>query len=140
MQEVVTNQTSGKMATNYRALHKKAHQAGLSAAREKAKNVRPMVVQQHTNPLNDNSTVTKEWVVPGGPCGFAWVGVDGRSGFARWAKKELGARKDHYRGGVSFFVHEFGQSFALKDAYARAYANVLREMGVKGVRVGSRLD
>ena len=114
-----------------------AHQAGLAAG--KTAGCTPMIVSQHENMADDNSAVVKEWLVMDGPCGFAWVTVTpGTCSFARWAVKEQGWRKDYY-GGVSLYVHEFGQSMQRKIEYAHAYAKVLHSHGV-GVRCNSRMD
>ena len=99
----------------------------------------PMIVTQHANPLDDSSAVQKQWFVPSGVCGFAWVVIyPGNSPAANFAKKHLGGRK-HYRGGVSIWVSEFGQSIELKEAYATAYANVLHNSGINAYS-DSRLD
>lgn len=74
-----------------------------------------------------------------GPCGFAWVTIrPGNSSFAIWAKKHVGARKAYY-GGVEIWCPLPGQGVTRKDAYCNAYAEVLRESGVRAY-AGSRLD
>ncbi len=46
-------------------------------------NPRPMVVQQHANPMDNGSPVVARWDVAQGVCGFAWVVVrPGNSSFA----------------------------------------------------------
>jgi hypothetical protein len=118
-------------------LHAKACEAGHAAA--EACKPTPMVVQQHANMLDDSSPVTQSWVVEGGPCGFAWVVIrPGNCSFARWAKKHARADK-HYYGGVSIWCPLGTQSMAIKEAYCRAYATVLREAGIDAY-AGSRLD
>jgi hypothetical protein len=91
----------------------------------------PMLVRQHSNMLDDNSPVVKEYApVMGGVCGFAWVNIKpGTSRFARWLKKSGLARTDNYDGGVTMFIHEYGQSYELKQAHAHGMANYLREQG-----------
>lgn len=100
----------------------------------------PMIVEQHTNMMDDSSPVEKSWFIPEGPCGFAWVVVKpGNSSFALWCKKHQRA-SPHYYGGMNVkWVHEYGQSVQLKEAYARAFAGVLVEAGIKAY-AGSRLD
>lgn len=119
------------------ALFAKARAAGLAAG--EAMTPTPMVVRQHASPLDDASPVTKSWFVSEGPCGFAWITLrPGTSPAARFAKKALGARKG-YHGGMEIWVGEFGQSIARKEAFARAFADVLTEAGFTAY-AGSRMD
>lgn len=118
-------------------LYNQAHLAGQLAAQ--ACVPRPMVVQQHANPGDDGSRVVKEWDVPDGVCGFAWVVVNpGNSSFALWLKKHKGAHR-HYYGGVAVSVRDYGQSLERKSAYADAFATVLQGAGIKA-RADSRMD
>lgn len=122
---------------NFAALHARAHQAGDAAAQ--AAVPAPMVVSQHASPLNDASPVTQAWFVSEGVCGFAWITIrPGNSPFANWAKKHAGACKAYY-GGVEIWVGGYGQSMQRKEAYAYAYAEVIREAGIKAY-AGSRMD
>ena len=74
-----------------------------------------------------------------GSCGFAWVTIpDGRSSFARYAKKELGASK-HWHKGVYFWMNFPTQTETTKYRQAQAFAKVLQEAGVD-CHVGSRAD
>jgi hypothetical protein len=99
----------------------------------------PMVVSQHANPLDDNSPPVKSWFVSEGACGFAWVTIfPGTSAAARYAKKHLGW-KPAYGGGTQYWVSAGGQSIARKEAFAHAFATVLRDGGVTAY-AGSRLD
>lgn len=100
----------------------------------------PMIVSEHVNPLNDNSPVKKSWHVPSGVCGFAWVSIrPGNSPFANWLKSLNLAKKDSYEGGVKIWIHNYGQSLERKEAYAHAFAEVLRDGGIKAYS-GSRMD
>lgn len=99
---------------------------------------RPMVVRQHTNPLYDGSAVTKEWFVADGVCGFAWVVFKGNSAFGRWAKANKRVGK-HYPTGLSYWVGDYGQSMAKKEAYARAFARSLNDAGIDAY-ADSRID
>lgn len=68
---------------------------------------------------------------PGGVCGFAWVHIpDGRSSCAHWLTKTNRGSKGYPRG-VDIWVSYFGQSLERKEAYARAFAQVLRNYGIK---------
>lgn len=120
------------------ALHAKAHAAGRAAG--EAATPTPMVVVQRENPLDDTSPVVKTYApVADGLCGFAWIRIrPGNSSYARWAKKTLGAHSGYY-GGTEIWVDGFGQSVARKEAYARAYAEVLQAAGISAYP-DSRLD
>jgi len=100
----------------------------------------PMVVQQHENVFDDNSAVTKQWHVPSGVCGFAWVTVrPGNCAFANWLKKNGYGRTDSYAGGVCIWVSLYGQSYEKKVAHADAMAASLCKAGIKAC-ADSRLD
>ena len=108
----------------FRILADKAYEAGIKAGQDAVPT--PMYIKGY-EPIVD------------GMCGFAWVTVHpGNCSFAIWAKKNAGYAKA-YRGGVQYWVHEFNQSVARKEAFARAYADVLRTAGIEAV-AGSRLD
>lgn len=104
----------------------------------------PMVVQGHSNCLDDSSPVVYQEVVSGGVCGFASVIISpGTSGFARYITKLGIAGKDYY-GGTRIGIREGGQSLERKEAYANAFSDVLcqyqEDLGIKYCRVDSRLD
>lgn len=104
---------------------------------------RPMVVQGYG-------------AVEGGACGFAWVSMPGNTALGRAimkeARREAKQRFDSlgdpsymgwskgYPKGLSMWVSGYGQSMARKEAYARAYAEVLRNAGHERVYAGSRMD
>lgn len=118
-------------------LFKKADAAGRTAATTVVPT--PMTVVRHANVLDDASPVAQRWVVPDGVCGFAWVTIrPGTSAAARYAKAALGARKG-YHGGMEIWVSDYSQSMTRKEAYARAFANVLTAAGVTAY-AGSRMD
>jgi hypothetical protein len=100
---------------------------------------RPMVVSQHSNPLDDNSTIQEQWIVNSGVCGFAWVIVKpGTSSFARWLVKQgLGGK--HYYGGVRIWIGDYRQSYEKKVAHAGAMAKHLQNVGIRAYS-DSRLD
>lgn len=107
-----------------KALYEKAHAAGAAAA-EKCVPV-PMVVSGGYAPVMD------------GVCGFAWVKLPGVGSFAKWMKASGLARKA-YGPGLEMWVSAYNQSMAKKEAYAYAFARVLREAGV-AAHAGSRMD
>ena len=126
-----------KHDAQFEALFAQAHTAGIAAG--KAAVPQAMIVSEHENPLDDNSAVRKQWYVDDGVCGFAWVVIrPGTSSFARWLVKRKLAGK-HYRGGISVWVSQFGQSMTRKQAYASAFAKVLTDAGVKAYS-DSRMD
>jgi len=121
-----------------------AHAAGMAAGN--AVRPTPMVVcngdvRINGAPLDPYKPATDIVdVVADGACGFAWVVVrPGSCSFARWAVKEREGRKE-YGGGVRVrWVGEFNQSLERKDAYAKAFADVLRAAGINAY-AHSRMD
>lgn len=66
-----------------------------------------------------------------GICGTAYVLIrPGTSPMARFVKKHRGGWKGHY-GGTQFTVRGYGQSYERSMAYARAYAGVLADAGLR---------
>lgn len=133
-------------------IHQEAFDAGIAAMNE-AK-VIPMIVEQHTNMVDDNSPVAKQWVVDGGVCGFAWIQFKAnttpnrkflaglkRAGLAGEDKLENKNVKwgKSYQGGYQYWVSVGGQSMQKKEAFAHAFAEVLQKHGLT-VYVGSRMD
>jgi len=120
------------------ALWQRALAAGNAAAA--AAVPEPMYVVERANPLDDNSPIVKRYPpVMDGVCGFAWVLVQpATSAFARWMRRTKGTRKSYY-GGEQYWVSEFGQSLTRKEAFARAFAAVLSEAGIKAYGQ-SRMD
>lgn len=140
------------------ALVKAAHVAG-EAAGTAAKPV-PMVVQERANPAADlfgiDSPVVKEYHVADGVCGFAWIslhakGTEGKR-FVNWLTgHQKPARPDlaptvtahkKYTGGHDIWVSGYDQSMQRKEAYAQAFANVIRAANIEGLAVyaQSRMD
>lgn len=118
-------------------LYMAASEAGDKAAKECMPT--PMIVQQTVNMLDDTSPVVKQYHVPEGMCGFAWVNVrPGNCAFANWLKKK-GLASKAYRGGVEIWISAYGQSYERKQACAYAMADVFEAAGIKAYG-GSRLD
>jgi hypothetical protein len=105
----------------------KAYKAGIEAG----KNARPipMYVIDQGIPIDR---------IDDGACGFAWIAFPGNTSFGKWAKKQ-GLARSHYPSGLCVWVSEFGQSVDRKEAFAGAYAKVLKENGIDAY-AGSRLD
>jgi len=98
----------------------------------------PMVVQQHTNMLDDSSPVEKQWFVSGGVCGFAWVNIKPATAkFSRWlTQHDSNVKPDSYYGGLTYWVYQGGQSMELKSAFAGAMARCLNHYSKQlGIRV-----
>jgi len=141
---------NGNRSQLARQIYREALEAGERAMKE-AKPT-PMIVSEADGLSDRPKAGGKSWYVPSGVCGFAWVKIRGNSWFIRALKKlglaeadrnnwESRARffKDGYSGGYSFSVREGGQSMELKEAYARAFANVLESYGVYAY-ASSRMD
>lgn len=120
-------------------IHLLAHKAGQLAA-EKTKPT-PMVVGEETSLFSNKIDYSKPtYYVADGPCGFAWVNIKpAHSKFAKYLRENDLAHKNHYYGGICLWVSQYGQSMQLKEAYAYAYARVLREHGISAY-AGSRMD
>lgn len=75
-----------------------------------------------------------------GVCGFAWVEVrPTRSPFAKWLRDNDKGRYDSYKRCVTVWVGGASQSMERKEAYAEAFARVLRSHGISASDC-SRLD
>ena len=111
----------------YQEIIDKAYKAGIEAG----KNARPipMYVIDQGIPIDR---------IDDGACGFAWIAFPGNTSFGKWAKKQ-GLARSHYPSGLCVWVSEFGQSVDRKDAFAGAYARVLKDSGIDAY-AGSRLD
>ena len=129
----------------FTAVCKKADAAG-KAAVEKLQVV-PMIVGQETSLFSNKIDYSKQiYFVEDGVCGFAWVDVyPTHKGHTRLGKEErkileaAGFRKNDYMKTYRLWISMYNQSMQKKEAYASAYAKVLRENGIKAYS-GSRLD
>lgn len=127
------------------AICEKADLAGNEAV--ETLQVVPMIVGQETGFLSGKIDYSKPtYYVEDGVCGFAWVDVyPANKGNTRLGKAErkaleaIGFKKDVYGKKYYKWVSQFNQSMQKKEAYARAFAKVLRENGLKAYE-GSRLD
>lgn len=120
-------------------LYARAHEAGMAAL--EAARPTPMYVVQRANPFDDSSPIVRRYApVEGGTCGFASVVVHpGNGSFAR-RMRAAGRGSAEYGGGYMVkWVREGGQSLTRKEAYAQAFAEVLREAGVRAF-AQSRMD
>lgn len=122
--------------SKFDAIIKEAEAAGLKAG--SAFVPTPMIVGQAVDLFSNKMVPGTEEFVSDGVCGFAWVHFKGNTAFGRYMKK-IGKADNDYPTGLSVWVHQFGQSMQKKEAYARAYAEVLRKYGIEAY-ANSRLD
>ncbi len=112
----------------FQALFDKADEAGRAAAQACVPT--PMTVV-------DGS---QSWTVSDGLCGFAWIVISpGNCRFANWLKKNNLGKYGEYERGVVIWVSDYNQSIAKKEAYAWAFADVIRNAGIR-CSACSRLD
>lgn len=112
------------------AIYALADKAGKQAASE-CKPV-PMAVTTESGRLLE--------VVAGGCCGFAWVKIRPAMGeFVAYCKRKKIGGTDEYSGGYNIWTDAYGQSMALKEAYAAGFANELRNHGINAY-MQSRID
>ena len=117
----------------FKQLHEQAHEAGMKAGSE----ITPhFMVVSESDLLG--KPIGKAWFVPEGACGFAWVAFKGNTAWGKWAKAQ-GIASNGYPKGLQIWVHQFNQSIDRKEAYAQAYAQVLKMAGIEAY-AGSRLD
>lgn len=123
---------------DWKSIFAEAHLTGITAA-ENA--YLPMYhLLERENPLDDSSPIKTYHGTMQGSCGFAWIIIKpANSEAGKFAKEKYGAKKDDYDGGVRIWIHDFGQSYEQKAAYAAAFAKTLKEYGVKAY-ANSRLD
>lgn len=119
-------------------IYKEADAAGHAAG--EAAVPTPMIVGTPTTPLgNDIDYTKKTYFVEGGVCGFAWVNISpARGAFVNYLKSIDAGYKSYY-GGYDVSVRGFGQSMTRKEAYAQAFAEVLRSYGINAY-AQSRMD
>ena len=128
------------MKLNYEKILAEAHEAGMAAG--SAKVATPMTLVE--SDLFDNP-IGKTYYVPEGPCGFAWVVTHehGNGKFVKYLKSisdGMSVGSKYYYGGYYVkWVRDFGQSIEKKEAYADAYAAILKDHGIRAYS-GSRLD
>lgn len=114
--------------TTEQTIYEQAHAAGCQAVERVT--VNPMIVQERANPLDDQSAITRSYLVNDGVCGFASVLIrPANSKFAKYLVSLNLARKS-YLGGVAMSVHYFNQSLTKKEAYGEAFAKVLASNGI----------
>lgn len=121
---------------DFHAIYREAVEAGLAAGNACVPT--PMVVGTAIGFSNQIDRTQPTYLVEDGACGFAWVKFKGGTRWANWAKKNAGARSS-YPSGFQISVRDYNQSVARKEAYATAFAAVLRKHGIDA-HADSRLD
>lgn len=123
----------------FEVLYDKANEAGKAAATGMTPDT--MIVGTPTTPFGNTIDPAKTvYVVPEGPCGFAWITIHpGGCSFAKWLKKVGKTRGRAYGGGCQIWVSAYGQSAQRKEAYAGAFARVISAAGITAY-AGGRLD
>ena len=123
--------------TDYAAIYAEAATAAKAAAN--AKVPVPMLVGTAKSLFDDTIDETQTiYYVSQGVCGFASIRFKGNTGFGKWAKS-VGHAKPGYPNGLAIYVHEGGQSYEIKVAYADAFVAVLNAHGIDSW-TESRLD
>lgn len=124
------------MSAIFKSLYAQADAAGRKAVADLK--VTPMVLQE-VDIFDKPYAGSKTYFVEDGACGFAWVTIrPANCAFAKWLRlKNLGDKA--YGGGVQIWVSDFNQSVQKKEAYADAFAAVLKDYGIKAFS-NSRLD
>lgn len=130
---------------SFRELCEKADAAGTAAV--EVLQVIPMVVGSETTLFSGKLDYTKPtYFVADGLCGFAWISITpeykGNTSLGKEERKVLeamGFRKNDYEKTYQLSVSAFNQSIQKKEAYAAAYAKVLRSNGIRAYS-NSRLD
>lgn len=102
---------------NAQTIHELAHAAGHKAA-----------MNSVPTPMHVYGQGTNE-IVNDGVCGFASVHFKGNTSFGRQMLK-LDLASKSCMGGLYIWVSDYRQSMTRKQAYASAYAAVVREHGV----------
>lgn len=122
----------------FRSLFAAAHAAGMAAGN--AAVPQPMIVGSPSSLFaNDIDPRQPIYHVPEGVCGFAWVHIpNGRHPFVNECRNRKIGHKNYHKG-WDVWVRDFGQSMARKEAYARAFAGVLKEAGIEAY-ADSRMD
>lgn len=114
-----------------------ANSAGHAAA--EAVVPKPMNVVQVD--FNDRP-IGQVYHVTGGVCGFAWVSFYGlhNTPLGKYLKAHGIAKKPYGAPGLQMWIGEYGQSMTRKEAFAAAFARVMKAHGCVRCYAGSRMD
>ena len=82
----------------------------------------------------------QQWFEADGVCGFAWIKIrPARGEFVKWLKKNNIGKTDSFEGGYMIWISDYNQSMQKKETYARAFARVLADNGIRAYSM-SRMD
>jgi hypothetical protein len=83
----------------------------------------------------------QQWHCDDGVCGFAWINLKGVRSNSKIGKAFIAAgfSKNTYERCLQYWVHSPSQSMTRKEAFAFAFADVLKRKGISAY-VGSRMD
>lgn len=124
-------------SNDFRAIYDEADKAGREEVEQLY--IQPMIVNEHSNMLDDASPIKQSYYVADGVCGFAWVTVKpANSGFAKFLRNVMGCHLA-YGGGMQLWIGQYNQSYQKKIAYADKFATILRDHGINAYADG-RLD
>jgi hypothetical protein len=117
-------------------IYVEAYEAGVKAGNEIGV---PKFIVGDSIGLSNKIDYSKPTYVLNGLCGFAWVKIyPARGAFVNYLKsRNIGDKS--YNGGYDIWVSEFGQSVDRKNAFAQAFAEVLKKYGINAYGQ-SRLD
>jgi hypothetical protein len=123
---------------DFQRIYDEAHAAGMSAG--EAAVPAPMIVGSPSTPFgNDVDPSKRMYYVADGVCGFAWVHLPkANTAFAKFCRDNRLGHKA-YKAGWDIWVGGFGQSMQRKEAYAGAFARVLKDHGIEAY-MQSRMD
>lgn len=135
--------------TQARRIWKEAQAAARTAADAQLKELQAAgprwAITEHENPLDDNSPIKRVVGTMLDVCGFAWLHFSNcnrkpTSTLVRYLKAQ-GIASKHYQGGYTARVPAapMRQELSVKEAAARAAANVLQQHGIT-VYAQSRID
>ena len=113
-------------------IYRDAHEAGMNAANECTPE--PMVVRYQ----GADGQMQRD-VIYDGVCGFAWIRMPARGKFVKFLKMNEIGRKSFTESGWRINVDLFNQSMQKKEAYASAFAKVLRTNNIDAYSE-SRMD
>ena len=103
-------------------LYGEAHTAGLAA-------MYAVVPTPRVMRPNWDSPLTMSYE-PEGQVGYAWIAVASNTSMGKWLVKHKYGQRSAFEPEVQVWVEEGGNSYERKQAYAAAFAEVLRKAGV----------
>lgn len=109
----------------FQHIYDAAHEAGYTAGKRAIPNSKFLA----------QPNGAKLWIEPRGECGMAWIAFSGNTPWSKWCNEQGICDNDHPRG-KRIWVHHFGQSYERKLAYAKAFAQTLKDNGINAFSCG----